>query len=495
MSLQIRPQLTAAYRQPVLQIQCLLGRLIPWKSKINNEMSNTALDYMSSATQASPSTANKNTMLQESIPAANTEIPRISYLTAAKTIPKLNFPKKEQAIVFHAEENLKLFDYVKAIGDIIGSKNITFASRISNNRICIYLISTELVNQLIQTHSIIQIGDTELNVRRLISPTKRIVISNVSPFIPHEVVEETVKALGMQLASPVSFLKAGIPGEEYSHILSFRRQVYIFTNTENFELQTSIVIPFQGNEYRIFLSSDKMECFICKQVGHIASNCPNPLEGNVMSPTSKATVQSSRAANSSSSAINNKINSNLAVTPSQKRCHSDTLTSTEPASPISEIPTTIPLNMPPPTTSSSKHIKSAKKKRKTTSPPEPVLSESTKTAVMDAYRIDPEKYIIPPERLIAFLENTHGCDNPYQEALKFTTDIKTLLSNMHTIYPTLKERSIKNRFTRITKKIKEQLKQEELETGSISSRLSQYSTDENDEDTSDSSKLSQTSLH
>ncbi|XP_045467268.1 uncharacterized protein LOC123675792 [Harmonia axyridis] len=147
-----------------------------------------------------------------------------SYVTAAKTIPKINFPKREQAIVLHAEDNLKLFDYVQAIGNIIQPKNICFASRISNNRICVYLANIELVDQLIKTHPTVTIGDTNLNVRRLVSPTKRIVISNISPCIPHDLVTEVLTDIGLQLASPVSFLKAGIPGDEYSHILSFRRQ-------------------------------------------------------------------------------------------------------------------------------------------------------------------------------------------------------------------------------------------------------------------------------
>jgi hypothetical protein len=48
------------------------------------------------------------------------------------------FPTKEQAIVFNAIEGLKLDDYVVAIGNIVTPKNVLFASRISNSRICTY---------------------------------------------------------------------------------------------------------------------------------------------------------------------------------------------------------------------------------------------------------------------------------------------------------------------------------------------------------------------
>ncbi|KAL3274864.1 hypothetical protein HHI36_019646 [Cryptolaemus montrouzieri] len=45
-----------------------------------------------------------------------------SYVSAAKSVPKPIHPKREQAIIFHAEGEFKLLDYAKAVGDIIGAK-------------------------------------------------------------------------------------------------------------------------------------------------------------------------------------------------------------------------------------------------------------------------------------------------------------------------------------------------------------------------------------
>lgn len=63
------------------------------------------------------------------------------------------FPPREQAIILNVVENLKLVDYVSNIGKIVGPKHIIFASRISNNRICIFLSSTTLVDLVIQQHN------------------------------------------------------------------------------------------------------------------------------------------------------------------------------------------------------------------------------------------------------------------------------------------------------------------------------------------------------
>ncbi|KAG5878249.1 hypothetical protein JTB14_004278 [Gonioctena quinquepunctata] len=152
----------------------------------------------------------------------NNPAPSTSYVTAVKTAPKPSFPKKDEAIVMHADDNLKLFDYVKAIGDIVGPKHIAFASRISNNRICIYLANPNLVDDLLKSHPSVTLNNNVINIRRLVSPTKRIIISNIPPYISHDLAENAIKNLGSQLTSHVSFLRAGIPGDEYSHILSFR---------------------------------------------------------------------------------------------------------------------------------------------------------------------------------------------------------------------------------------------------------------------------------
>lgn len=111
-----------------------------------------------------------------------------SYVAATLTKPPPpTFPNRDQAIILHAIANTVLFEYVKAVGDIVTPKNITFASRISNNRICIYLSSSNIVNDLLSAHESISINSKTIPIRRLITPAKRILISDVSPTIPHAI--------------------------------------------------------------------------------------------------------------------------------------------------------------------------------------------------------------------------------------------------------------------------------------------------------------------
>lgn len=63
------------------------------------------------------------------------------------------FPFKEQSVVLNTTENLELMDYVKAIGNTVTPKNVLFASKISKQRICIYLSATSWVDEVVSNHS------------------------------------------------------------------------------------------------------------------------------------------------------------------------------------------------------------------------------------------------------------------------------------------------------------------------------------------------------
>jgi hypothetical protein len=95
----------------------------------------------------------------------------------------------------------------------IGPKNIISMLKISNNRICIYLSSKQLVDDFVTEFPEISIAGTRTKVRKLISPAKRI-ISNVCSSIPHHIIEQALKQTGLKLVSQITTLRAGIAGEE-----------------------------------------------------------------------------------------------------------------------------------------------------------------------------------------------------------------------------------------------------------------------------------------
>ena len=91
----------------------------------------------------------------------NTQTPT-SY---ANITEKSSFPTKEDAIVIDSIDNAQIKEYTLAVGNLIGPKNIKFVSRISKNRICMYLTDKKTVNKLTDTNTTIKIKDQELEIR------------------------------------------------------------------------------------------------------------------------------------------------------------------------------------------------------------------------------------------------------------------------------------------------------------------------------------------
>lgn len=174
-------------------------------------------------------------------------------------------------------------DYIKAFSQITTPKNIKFASRIiSNNRFCIYFTSKDIVEQIISKQPYIVVNDIKITYRRLINPAKRIILSNVQPIIPHDTITKAINNIPIRIISPITFTKAGFGKEEYDHIGSFRRQLYIHPD-DNGKMPSLILINFEQTDYRIFISDDTVICYNCKQTGHTTKHCKNVIENKIPS--------------------------------------------------------------------------------------------------------------------------------------------------------------------------------------------------------------------
>lgn len=106
----------------------------------------------------------------------NTNINKQSF---ASTVANSLIPKMDQALLIDIDDNVPHKDYIIAIGNLVQPSNILFASRISKGRLCIFLSSRSLVNNLIDNHPIITVQQQQFKLRKFFNPNKRIILSNV----------------------------------------------------------------------------------------------------------------------------------------------------------------------------------------------------------------------------------------------------------------------------------------------------------------------------
>ena len=140
-------------------------------------------------------------------------------------------PKKTNAIVVESIEGYSNDDYLDGLEKLVSTSNVTFISKISGGRVCIYLNSEQLVAEL--SDKKIQVKNSVLSIRPFVEKNKRVVISNVNPSIPHDIVISALKNQGIVPVSGIHDIKASLSKPGRSHILSFRRQVYIKEQDEH----------------------------------------------------------------------------------------------------------------------------------------------------------------------------------------------------------------------------------------------------------------------
>ncbi|KAF2885847.1 hypothetical protein ILUMI_20326 [Ignelater luminosus] len=135
-------------------------------------------------------------------PSANAEASREGYSYSG-------ILKKKEAIIISTIDEINHKDHIRAIGEIIDPCNIKFVSRISYNRIDIFL------------------RNQKVNIFSSLTYALRLIIFNVCPSVSHNFIEKTLLQRGMHPLSPVTFLKEDFNEENYDHILSYKRQVFV----------------------------------------------------------------------------------------------------------------------------------------------------------------------------------------------------------------------------------------------------------------------------
>lgn len=411
----------------------------------------------------------------------NTEVPTSSYATIAQ---KLTFPSKDQAIVMDSLENVPLNDYIVAIGKLVTPANIRFASKISMNRVCIYLTNKELVKTITEKNTRVNIGNCMVGIRPLLTRYTRIILSNVCPVIPHLTLENELKKLNIRLASSITFLRAGIAEPGYAHILSFRRQVYVHPDDIS-KVPASIKISFDETTYWIYLSSDDIACFICKQKGHLAKNCETNVSKPVQPDTNDAqtsvcdgrtTIDDFPDLKAPSAAKTKDDSMEIGLFPELMVPGVAKSNDYTPQPIVSALPSnnTKPQKRPLSTTTSSiddssitnsstsdvnktvkiKHrIQVKKPKSDNTGLNNSDKMEDLLSPLKTKLSGEENPYVLNYAQFKGFIERTKGNPNIKDLSLEYTDDTQSLITMLRENYLNLTDRNIKNRFTRIINKL------------------------------------------
>ncbi len=162
-------------------------------------------------------------------------------------------------------------DCLAAISSEIGAPNILSASRM-NKAVIVFVKEESMVHHLVEVG--LSVGDVFLLVLPLTSPSKRVTLSNVPPFISNDSLERMLSRYG-KIMMPIKMIPLGVKNPDLKHVMSFRRQTALILNAEFQYLDVSVKLTLAGKDYTIFISTESMKCFSCGVYGHTKLNCTN----------------------------------------------------------------------------------------------------------------------------------------------------------------------------------------------------------------------------
>lgn len=421
----------------------------------------SALDYKSKSAfdyKGTPSTSGNRVQKNADRIVEAQVVDNNTVMKYSSVVKKVNIPNKELGVVLMAtNKDIRAMEYIKNIGNIVTPKNITHASWMGNNRFCIFLKDVSSVDMLMLNRNFIKIDGVDIPMRRLVTPAKRIILSGVMPFVSDEAIENLLKANGLQVVSPVTHLKISQGDDEYSHILSFRRQVFIVP-PESGELPASFDLEYQQENLRIFLESEKIICYKCKNDGHIARFCQNLIlpPSNLVSSRLvhiEETKTGEKRDRETSSEIDSSNQSVMETDPSIIEA-TPNVTKVSKLSKRREVVTNKYKKIKNSVSNENEKIVSTGKLLK---PLEKIIAAH------------PKKYCLSYHELNNFIVELRGSSNKIMVCKSYSTNLRLLCTTLHQLQPFLKQRQIKNIFSKIKTRITKYLGANKVEYSIASS--------------------------
>ncbi|KAK2579957.1 hypothetical protein KPH14_007637 [Odynerus spinipes] len=266
--------------------------------------------------------------------------------------------------------------------------------------------------------------------------------------------------------------------------MSFRRQVYVHPEDVN-KLPESLKVTFEDTTFWIYISTDIVTCFNCKQTGHLAKDCSinvtiTETAANTTEPIQKLTQ--TQGANTALQPLQNKadnatINNNTGdidcdigkLTSNQKR----PLSSASSSAYTPSITRNNKIDWCLTSDDSSYEMNSKETKTKLYKKKKPKIEscdsnnteqESTDNLLLlvkDHLNEHSDEQYLTYLQLRSFLEKSKGCADITEVNREFAEDTNKIISTLRYTYSLLTERSTKNRFTRLILKLSTTLKSPE----------------------------------
>ncbi|TWW74458.1 hypothetical protein D4764_14G0004610 [Takifugu flavidus] len=141
-----------------------------------------------------------------------------------------------------------------AVGDQVGHANLSYSSRM-NRGVVVFVKEERLVAELVGRG--VTVNGAYLQVSPLAAPSTRVTVSGVPPFITNEALEQELQRFG-KFASGLRTVGLGCRSDKLKHVLSLRRQCFMFLTCLSQTLDVSFRVRHGEGHYMVYASSGSM---------------------------------------------------------------------------------------------------------------------------------------------------------------------------------------------------------------------------------------------
>lgn len=162
-------------------------------------------------------------------------------------------------------------DVLEAVGEKVGYEVIASASRM-NKAVVVFLSDEKLINGLVESG--LWVNEVYVPITPLFSPTVKVTVSNVPPFIRNNDLLRELARFG-KIASAMKTIPLGCRRKTLRHVKSFRRQIFMILDSPTQTLDVSFRVKDGTRWYMVYATTGSLRCFECGDIGHKRHACPH----------------------------------------------------------------------------------------------------------------------------------------------------------------------------------------------------------------------------
>lgn len=186
--------------------------------------------------------------------------------------PRERFPSRKLSVILENAKECNQDDILRAVADVVGAKNILYASKLSGARFCLYLSSESAVTTICARTGV-YVNNSFLKCRKYVSDATQLLISNCPPEMSDDTLLDLLKPYGEAVSKPKR-LGVSTVHDDLKHVLTWKRSIYMKIPDDALPCPEVLhVTSREGTKHSIYIQTNQTPCYFCKSRSHPAEEC------------------------------------------------------------------------------------------------------------------------------------------------------------------------------------------------------------------------------